>query len=514
MYNSILNKVTIFKGGEDFNSNSFRIPFLAVTNKGTIIAGGDIRYTDSTDYNNIDIGIARSEDGGKTWIDKQIIIKNNGLMEHSRKMDGCIIVDKQTGRIFVFALSLDLHAHLDCNNNEKQSLVYVYSDDDGKTWSEEISLRHLYDDDCILFFQGPGNGIQLTDGTLVIPVQRWVENTQKHRSFAGIVYSKDNGKTWHRSKKLIETYTSESAIIEYKENEILISCRSPLINTRGFYTTKNLGDSWEEHESNNTILEFGGCQSSLYKFKAPNEKTYGLYVAVQQFDSLWERKKLTLFVSEDYLNWNKVSEIVDIFNYGYSCVTYNEKLNELYILTEYDDSLHFYNLTSLLPNIMQNTPSFNEQALSKIHEFPTYSKGHYFNIRKKDNWYKIANIKIKKNAFCFLSLNFLGFNTNTNLTLKINQKETFTNFEHIQFTKQQFEPNKEQFALVPIAKENDYFIYEIFYRQDNTDKLSISVLNSLCSNFDNANFRIYTNFQDDNIEDNSVCSLPILKLII
>ena len=499
MNNNILQNQTIFKGKEDFNSNSFRIPFLAITKKGTLISGGDVRYVDSTDYNNIDIGIARSEDGGKTWIDKQIIIKNNGIMEHSRKMDGCILVDYNTGRIFIFALSIDKQYHLDSNSNENQNFVYVYSDDDGKTWSDEISLKNLCDDDCILFFQCPGNGIQLKDKTLVVPVQRWVENIHKHRSFAGIIYSKDNGITWKKSKSFIEIYTSESSIVEVKDNEIIMSCRSPLTKARGFYKTNNLGETWEEYDCHNTILEFGGCQSPLYKFTAPNNKEYFVQMAVQQYDSLWERNKLTLFSSEDCINWNKVSEIVHSSNYGYSCITYDEKRHELYALTEYENALHFYNLTCFLPNIMSNIDNYNSQAISKIHQFPTYSKGHYFNITKKDCWYKIATLKLKKDSFCLIKLNFLGFNTNTDVTIKVKQNEDLKDLKNVDFKVTQLESNKEKFSFLPVLKKDDYFVYEVFYKQNDIDKISVSILNSNCSNFDNANFKIYTNFIDDNI---------------
>ena len=510
MLNKTLQKTTIFEKQKDFNSKSFRIPFLTTTKKGTIIAGGDVRYVDSSDYNQIDIAIARSEDGGKTWIDKQIILKNNQIMEHSRKMDGCIVVDHNTGRIFVFALVVDTQYHLDIDNNQKQSFVYVYSDDDGKTWSYEISLKHFYDKDCILFFECPGNGIQLKDGTLVIPVQRWVENTQKHRSFASLVYSKDGGKTWHKSESFIDVYTSESSIIERGDGEIIMSCRSPLTNARGFYKTTDLGKTWQEIQCHNTILEYGGCQSPLYKFVAPNGKTYYLHMAVQQTNSFWERDKLTLFASEDCIYWNKISEIVHQQNHGYSCITYDEKTNGLYCLTEYDDGLHFYNMTCFLPNIMANIQTYDSQAISKINKYPTYSQGHYFNITEVDNWYKIATIKLKKDAFCFLKLNFLGFNTDTNITLKINQKEISDNLDYIQLNtdRQHKIEAQEAFAIVPIEQKDGYFKYNLFYKQNQQDKISVSVLNSLCSSFDNAYFKINTNFQDNNIRQKYFASLP------
>lgn len=91
--NLIFPKYPVFTSHKDFSSNYFRIPFLDITPKGTLIAGGDVRYQDSSDYNQIDIAITRSIDFGCIWINKQIVHKRSGLHPHSRKMNGCILVD-------------------------------------------------------------------------------------------------------------------------------------------------------------------------------------------------------------------------------------------------------------------------------------------------------------------------------------------------------------------------------------------------------------------------------------
>lgn len=492
----VLSQSTVFEHNKDFDAHYFRIPFMGVTKKGTLIAGGDIRYVDSSDYNHIDIGIARSEDGGLTWIDKQIVHKRRGIHpEHSRKMDGCILVDQVTGRIFIFAVAIDVHMHLDSEDHKMQDLVYVYSDDDGKTWSQEISLKKFYDEGCNLFFQGPGNGIQLEDGTLVIPIQRWVPPHTHIRAQAGIIYSKDHGETWHRSETLIDTYSSESSVVEYRPNEILISSRTPLTDARGFYTTKDLGKTWVTHESNNTIYERGGCQSPILKFIAPNQKTYGVYVAPQHNGICWERSKLTLFATDDFINWNTITEVLHLSNDGYSSLTYDENKQALYLLTEQKGDLVCHNLSLYLPVIMTNHKTYDHQALSKSSRFPAYTMGHYMKTSHKDHWYKLLTLKLKPNSFALLSLHVLGFHHDATITLRAKEQSPdcycTENIELI---------SSLPLKLIPTVKEDDYFVYELYYQATTPDTLSLAVQNCMLSDFDQAKLQISTSFQDHTLE--------------
>ncbi len=60
--------------------NTYRIPGLETTNKGTLIAVYDVRRNNSGDLqDNIDIGMSRSTDKGLTWEPMKIIMDMDNL---------------------------------------------------------------------------------------------------------------------------------------------------------------------------------------------------------------------------------------------------------------------------------------------------------------------------------------------------------------------------------------------------------------------------------------------------
>ncbi|OYZ53297.1 MAG: hypothetical protein B7Y11_10155, partial [Sphingobacteriia bacterium 24-36-13] len=69
-----LKGVAVRKAGDD-NVNTYRIPGIVATNKGTLLSVYDIRYKNSADLpGNIDVGLSRSTDSGKTWQPMKIIM--------------------------------------------------------------------------------------------------------------------------------------------------------------------------------------------------------------------------------------------------------------------------------------------------------------------------------------------------------------------------------------------------------------------------------------------------------
>jgi len=99
----------------------YRIPALAVSKKGTILAFCEARRTGGADVGDNDAVVKRSEDGGKTW-GPEIVIFDNGLLSVNNP---CPIVDMKTGRIW-FSFGRQYGAN-------KFGPVLYYSDDDGKT---------------------------------------------------------------------------------------------------------------------------------------------------------------------------------------------------------------------------------------------------------------------------------------------------------------------------------------------------------------------------------------------
>ena len=102
-------KVTIIHKQGQFNCHTFRIPAIATTNKGTLLAVYDMRYKSRRDLQgHMDIGLSRSTDGGETWALPVPIMdmkKFGGLPEDQ---NGCsdpnILIDRKTGEIFVSAV--------------------------------------------------------------------------------------------------------------------------------------------------------------------------------------------------------------------------------------------------------------------------------------------------------------------------------------------------------------------------------------------------------------------------
>ena len=79
----------------------------------------------------------------------------------------------------------------------RDRLVLAYSDDDGLTWSKPINItEQTKAKDWRILFTGTGNGICMKDGTLVFAAQY---GDGKGVPWSTIVYSKDQGKTWHLS---------------------------------------------------------------------------------------------------------------------------------------------------------------------------------------------------------------------------------------------------------------------------------------------------------------------------
>jgi len=188
----------------DEGVHTFRIPGLITTNKGTLIAVYDIRYTTSRDLpGNIDVGMNRSKDGGNTWEPMKIIMDMGLPHENNGLGDPTILFDPSTNRIWVAALWSKGNRSIagsgpGLSPEETGQLVLTYSDDDGVTWANVYSITpEVKDPKWNLFFQGPGAGIVMKDGTLVIPTQYWSEDKIP---FSNLIYSKDQGKTCTKIK--------------------------------------------------------------------------------------------------------------------------------------------------------------------------------------------------------------------------------------------------------------------------------------------------------------------------
>lgn len=329
--------VGVRHAGDD-GSAAFRIPGLVTTNKGTLLGVYDVRYNSSVDLQeHIDIGLSRSTDGGKTWEKMRLPLsfgEYDGLPSAQNGVgDPSILVDTKTNTVWIVAAWThgmgnqrawwSSHPGMDLNHTAQ--LVMAKSTDDGKTWSapinitEQVKLPEWY-----FLLQGPGRGITMDDGTLVFPIQ-FIDKTRIPN--AGIMYSKDRGKTW-TIHNYARTNTTEAQVAELEPGTLMLNMRDNRGGSRAIYTTDDFGKTWKEHESSRSALIEPVCMASLISVKAKDNVLGKDLLIFSNPNTTNARKDITIKISLDGgKTWKPEHQLLldEGYNWGYSCLTMIDK---------------------------------------------------------------------------------------------------------------------------------------------------------------------------------------------
>ncbi len=338
--------------------HTYRIPGLATSKKGTLLAIYDARREKSKDLQgDIDIALNRSTDGGRTWQPMQIVLDQKewgGMPErYNGVSDACILVDDNTGDIYVAGLWM--YGILDKETGkwvegltadstrsqhqwhgkgsqpgygvkETSQFLLTKSTDDGLTWSDPVNLTHLKKREWWLFAPAPGHGITLKDGTLVFPTQG---RDAEGEPFSNITWSKDHGKTWTVSEPAFHG-TTECMAVELSDGSVMLNMRdnrnrgNAENNGRRICVTSDLGKTWTEHPTSRKALIEPTCMASIHRHiykKDGVEKSLLFFVNP---NSISQRDHITLKMSfDDGLTWPEDHWILldEYSGRGYSCIT-------------------------------------------------------------------------------------------------------------------------------------------------------------------------------------------------
>ena len=325
--------VGVRHAGDD-GSAAFRIPGLATSNEGTLLAVYDVRYNSSVDLQeHIDVGLSRSTDKGKTW-EKMVIPmtfgEDGGMPKAQNGVgDPAILVDTKTGAIWTIAAWTHgmgnhraWHNSQDGMSKERTAqLVLSKSTDDGKTWSEPINITEQVKDPSWKFLlQGPGRGITMLDGTLVFPIQ-YIDSTRIPN--AGIMYSKDRGETWHIHNHA-RTNTTEAQVAEVAPGVLMLNMRDNRGGSRAVATTTDFGETWVDHPSSRSVLQESVCMASIIKVEAV-DNIYGKDILLFSNPNTTKgRHHITIKASLDGgLTFPTEYDVLldEAHGWGYSCLT-------------------------------------------------------------------------------------------------------------------------------------------------------------------------------------------------
>ncbi|WP_375586245.1 exo-alpha-sialidase [Cyclobacterium xiamenense] len=306
---------------------AFRIPGMATSKVGTLLAVYDVRHANSSDLQgDIDVGLSRSTDGGKTWEPMKIIMDMGewgGLPEEQNGIgDPAILVDEQSGTIWVVALWMHGKPETAAWNSsepgldptETGQLMLVKSEDDGRTWSDPINITEpMKDPSWQLFFNGPGKGITLKDGTLVFAAQYKDAEKTPHST---LIFSKDRGKTWQVGTGA-KPNTTEAQVVELADGSLMLNMRDDRGGARSVAITRDLGRTWEEHPTSRKSLIEPICMASLYRFS----EGLLLFSNPAATDG---RYNISLKASEDGgMSWPASAQVLldEEKGWGYSCLS-------------------------------------------------------------------------------------------------------------------------------------------------------------------------------------------------
>jgi len=364
--------------------NTYRIPGMVTTNKGTLIAVYDNRYNNSKDLQeDIDIGMSRSTDGGQTWQHMKVIMDMGEYGGRSQRLNGigdpCVLYDHKTNTIWVAGLWMSGSApdkmlwwasKPGMKPEETGQFILVKSTDDGLTWSQPINITsQIKDPAWQLLLQGPGRGITMNDGTLVFPAQFKADLGTKaldggqFTCHSTIVYSKDQGETWKIGTGA-KSNTTEAQVVELVDGNLMLNMRDDRnrtdkgeTNGRAVATTTDMGKTWTVHKSSNSALQEPNCMASLISADLEINGKMQQVLFFSNPNSKTDRSSMTIKASLDGgLTWPETYqvELNSATGYGYSCMSMVDR-KTIGIVYEGVKELYFQKIpvTDLLGNLIK-----------------------------------------------------------------------------------------------------------------------------------------------------------------
>jgi len=321
-----------------------RIPAVLVTPQGAFLAATEHRPSTS-DGSLTGIFLARKVQGGEWEYDLETLAYNAGGW--GKFMNPSFTIDEKgahgpAGRIFLFFLAMDTPTGLAPNATATQmASCYVYSDDDGRTWSEIARVPHgSWGDTYEWMVPSPANGIQLEDGTLMIPCM----GRGSGHWYSAILYKRP-GEDWRYSKATEEDEDNESICYLGSDGEVYLNCRNE--------ANGHVRNLYRFDVSSNSLVKVDNpfdpniiCQGTICKASSEGRDFY--LMSLCDPTEYNRRNRITVWVSPDALHWTKAVRITDESgSAGYSAIDFRD--GKCGVVWEDDSTIETIGFTDLTP---------------------------------------------------------------------------------------------------------------------------------------------------------------------
>lgn len=287
----LITRQDVFMAGELYNGypngfqgqppiTGYRIPSLISLPEHTLLAFAEAHADPWNDFGNIDLVERRSVDDGMSWSNMMIVAD---FGDHTAG-NPCPVYDNTTGVLFMMY------------NLDNEQVFVKNSTDAGLTWSAPENLTSSLGIITIpgtfhtTIGCGPGNGIQLSTGRLVVPSYFF------NSSGSFVIYSDDHGTTWHRGGTV--GTGAEAQVVEGVNGSLYINMRNTgnAYNCREIAWSNDGGLTWSKPYVD-TALPDVPCQASVCRlstnitsnlnrllYAGPNDHVRGHYVVRLSYD--------------------------------------------------------------------------------------------------------------------------------------------------------------------------------------------------------------------------------------
>jgi sialidase-1 len=290
----------LFKSGTD-GYNTYRIPAIITTLKGTLLAFAEGRKNGSSDTGDIDLVMKRSDDNGKTW-SELMVVWNDSLNVCGNPAP---VQDKITGDIFLLCtwnLSSDREPDIIKETSKDTRRIFILvSSNDGKRWSEPKEITSSVKMSSWTWYAtGPCHGIQVENGILkgrlIIPCDHIESVSNKY--YSHIIYSDDHGISWQMGGTTPQDKVNESTVAELPGGRLMLNMRNydRTQKSRMVSVSDDGGKTWSNIYPDTILIE-PICQASLLSYSV-SKKRRALLLFLNPADRN-SRKNMTIRLSYD-----------------------------------------------------------------------------------------------------------------------------------------------------------------------------------------------------------------------
>lgn len=285
----------------------YRIPALAVSTEGTLLAAYDGRPNLDDLPNPIDLLIRRSTDNGISWDPQQTVRTGTGLDGYG---DPSLLIDSETERIFCFHAAGTHAGFFEAAQglDDKDSIQHAdlsFSDDDGLTWQHRSLTSMLKRPGITGLFAAAGAGIQIHTGPFAGRLVQQFVLLHQGNIKAASAYSDDHGETWTLGEFI--SGANENKVVCLADGSLLMHSRATphrltALSTDGghSYTAAQPHRELPDPSDNGSVARFDGLPN-VAAWATPETENW--LIATHNHDPLLRRNTLLKLSVDNGATW-------------------------------------------------------------------------------------------------------------------------------------------------------------------------------------------------------------------